>query len=66
MHADETRVEREKVRLALIEAQAAQDAATDDAQRLDCSKRIVMLAQRYRLLGADLNTLPGHEGKRWK
>jgi len=51
MHADETRVEREHLKKALKEAQAAHDATSDDEQRLDISKRIVKLASRYIAIG---------------
>jgi hypothetical protein len=40
--------------------------ANSDAERLDISKRTVMLAQRYRLLGGEIGDVPGHEGKVWK
>jgi hypothetical protein len=66
MHPDETKIERETVRTALAEADKAMAAATDDAARLDISKRTVMLAQRYKLLGGDLHELEGHAGKKWK
>jgi hypothetical protein len=65
MHPDEARVERDKVRTALAEADKAMAAATDDAAKLDISKRTVMLAQRYKLLGGDLHELEGHKGQRW-
>jgi len=61
MHADETRVEREHLKKALKEAQAAHDATSDDEQRLDISKRIVELASRYIAIGGDryhLHDLP--------
>ena len=51
MHADETRVEREHLKKALKEAQAAHDATSDDD--LDISKRIVELASRYIAIGGD-------------
>jgi hypothetical protein len=66
MHKDETRVEREALRTALVEADAAMAAATDDAKKLDISKRTVLLAQRYKLLGGEIGDVPGHEGRVWK
>jgi hypothetical protein len=66
LHPDETRVQRETVRAALVEADKAMAAATDDAARLDISKRTVALAQRYRLLGGEISDVPGHENMRWK
>lgn len=53
MHADETRVEREHLKKALKEAQAAHDATSDEEQRLDISKHIVKLASRYIAIGGD-------------
>ena len=61
MHADETRVEREHLKKALKEAQAAHDATSDEEQRLDISKHIVKLASRYIAIGGDkyhLHDLP--------
>jgi hypothetical protein len=66
MHPAESKAERDKVRLALVEADKAMAAATTDSERLDISKRTVMLAQRYRLLGGEIGDVPGHEGMRWK
>jgi hypothetical protein len=66
VHADETRVARDEVRQALVEADRAMAFANSDAERLDISKRTVMLAQRYRLLGGEIGDVPGHEGKVWK
>jgi hypothetical protein len=66
VHADESRVAREEVRAALVEADRAMAAATTDAERLDVSKRTVMLAQRYRLLGGEIGDVPNHEGRTWK
>jgi hypothetical protein len=65
LHKDEARVEHEKVRTALAEANKALAAATDDAAKLDISRRTVMLAQRFKLLGGDLHELEGHAGQRW-
>jgi len=61
MHADETRVEREHLKKALKEAQAAHDATSDEEQRLDISRHIVKLASRYIAIGGDkyhLHDLP--------
>jgi hypothetical protein len=66
MHASESADERESLRLALVEADRAMAAATTDAERLDVSKRTVMLAQRYRLLGGEIGDVPNHEGRVWK
>jgi len=55
------RVEREHLKKALKEAQAAHDATSDEEQRLDISKRIVELASRYIAIGGDryhLHDLP--------
>ena len=59
MHPAESKAERDKVRLALVEADKAMAAATTDSERLDISKRTVMLAQRYRLLGGEIGDVPG-------
>jgi hypothetical protein len=66
MHPDETRVERDNLRQALVEGQKAQDAATTDHEREHHGRRMTALMQRYRLLGGELSALPGHENRRWK
>jgi hypothetical protein len=66
MHASESADERESLRLALVEADRAMAAATTDAERLDISKRGLLLMQRYRLLGGEVGDIPGHEGRTWK
>jgi len=53
MHASETADERRHLRRAMYETQALIDASTDNEQRLDLSKKMVNLAQRYRLYGGD-------------
>jgi hypothetical protein len=65
MHADETRVERERLRLALIEADKQMALAKNDAEKNDVGRRTVALASRYKLAGGHIEDIPGHEGKRW-
>ena len=65
LHPAESADERKSLRAALIAAQAAQDRATTDAEREDVGRRIVKLAQRYKLVGGNLNELPGHEQHQW-
>jgi hypothetical protein len=65
LHPAESADERKHLRQALIAAQAQHDASTDDEERLDVSKRILVLAQRFKLVGGNLNDIPGHEQHRW-
>jgi hypothetical protein len=65
LHPAEAKDERESLKKALIAAQAQHDASTDDEERLDVSKRILVLAQRFKLVGGNLNDIPGHEEHRW-
>jgi hypothetical protein len=66
MHPAETIEERQALVRALAEVKRAYDAATDDAQRLDISKRSVNLAQRFKKIGGHIEAVPGHESMRWK
>jgi hypothetical protein len=66
VHPAENVDERNRLRLALIEADKAMSKATTREERLDISRRTVALASRYKLCGGVLADIPGHEGKRWK
>jgi hypothetical protein len=49
----------------LIAAQIAQDRAITPEEKADVGRRIVTLAQKYKLLGGELSDIPGHEQHRW-